>query len=171
MFDEEEEEPVPAWGKTIVPHDQYFHMCVEEEERCGACAYCALVKLHSYGARLPCRGPGCKGDASFGARGGLCTECGQQACRAESPCSTCVGFACRDAPGGLCTECGKTKCATVGGCPHGRMAPRHAGQSLCYPCATGAPTPQDCKRRLESEAASNDPRAIKRAKLLRGHLR
>ena len=94
MFDEEEEEPVLTWGKTIVPHDHFFGMCVEEEGRCRTCAYCALFLRHSAPARRPCSGPGCQGDA------------------------------CRDARGGLCTECGYTKCATVEGCPHRGMAPR-----------------------------------------------
>ena len=90
----DEDAPESTWGITFLSPDECCGLCVARSKHCDACAYCWLAKLHSSGARLPCSGPRCQGDASFGA------------------------------PGGLCTECGHTKCATVGGCPHLGMAPR-----------------------------------------------
>jgi len=163
---EDEDDEPSTWGITTVPSEPAGGMCVALSKRCNACAYCMLRRLHSAGASLPCGGPGCQGDACFGARGGLCTECGWQECCAESPCSTCVGFASRHAPGGLCTACGKTKCATVGGCPHGGMAPR--GQSLCAPCAAPRETPPDRLAREKENAADGNKRNAQKRKFKAG---
>ena len=77
-----------------MPPDQYFRMCVADEERCGDCDFCSLVAGFSAPARLPCSGPDCQDDACCGA------------------------------PGGLCVECGQTACAKAGGCPFDGIAPR-----------------------------------------------